>query len=246
MIKIEKISKTFDDLKVLKEVSLDVKEGEVIVIIGPSGSGKTTFLRSINALEIPEAGIVTIDDIKIDYALNPKEKELRKLREQIGMVFQSFNLFPHMTSVENVMEGLTTVRKQSKEEAKKIAIDYLCKVGLKDKINAYPASLSGGQQQRVAIARALAINPTLILFDEPTSALDVELVAEVLRVMKQLASEGMTMIIVTHEIHFAKEVADKIVFIDQGQILDLLEPKDLNNENNSERLKRFLNILERK
>ncbi|ERJ11181.1 amino acid ABC transporter ATP-binding protein [Haloplasma contractile] len=246
MIRVNQIKKTFDDLQVLKGMSLDVQEGEVIVMIGPSGSGKTTFLRSINALEIPEDGAVTIGDIKIDYSQKPSENLLRSLRSQIGMVFQNFNLFPHLTVLENVMEGLVTVQRISKHKAREIAADFLEKVGLKEKINEFPSALSGGQQQRVAIARALATNPKVILFDEPTSALDVELVSEVLKVMKKLASEGMTMIIVTHEINFAKEVADKIVFIDNGHILDILKPDELNNKSNSERLQKFLNLIENK
>ena len=216
MIKIKNLEKTYGDLKVLKGISTDIKEGEVISIIGPSGSGKSTFLRCINRLEEPTNGEI---DIEGENIVSPKV-DINKIREKVGMVFQHFNLFPHKTVLENITIGPIKLKKTSQEEAEKIAISLLDKVGLADKKDVYPNKLSGGQKQRVAIARALAMNPKIILFDEPTSALDPEMIGEVLEVMKDLAREGMTMIVVTHEMGFARTVANRVFFMDQGTILE--------------------------
>lgn len=216
MIKIHDLRKQFDQLEVLKGINMSIEKGKVIVIIGPSGSGKTTFLRCLNALEIPTSGTIQIGDVKIDFSQPVSKKEIAALRKESGMVFQQYNLFPHKTVLENVTEGPIIVKKLPKNEAIQKAEKLLQKVGLLDKKDEYPFQLSGGQQQRVGIARALAMEPELMLFDEPTSALDPELVGEVLNVMKELANEGMTMVVVTHEMRFAKEVADEVVFMDQG------------------------------
>ncbi|AEF93750.1 ectoine/hydroxyectoine ABC transporter, ATP-binding protein [Desulfotomaculum nigrificans CO-1-SRB] len=247
MIKAESISKSFGKLEVLKEISLEVKQGEVVAIIGPSGSGKSTFLRCINHLESIDSGNVYFDGQPIGFKQLPngkkapiKGKELCQLRSQIGMVFQKFNLFPHMTALENVMEGPITVLGKSKTEARDLAEELLAKVGLADKAENYPSQLSGGQQQRVAIARALAMKPKVMLFDEPTSALDPELVGEVLNVMKNLANEGMTMIVVTHEMGFAREVADRVVFMDDGKILEIGKPENIFTSPKHPRTKDFL------
>ncbi len=244
MINIKNIKKSFGNLEVLKGIDLTVNEGEVVVILGASGSGKTTLLRSINALELPEKGEISIDGIHVNYGKNPTKSELMLLRSKTAMVFQGFNLFPHFTALENITEGLITVKKIPKAAAIKTAESLLKKVGLVDKRDSFPDMLSGGQKQRVAIARALALNPEVILFDEPTSALDIELVNEVLKVMKQLADEGMTMVIVTHEITFAKDVADRILFVDQGIILDSIKPENLYADTHSKRLTEFLNLIE--
>ena len=227
-------------VEVLKGISLKIEKGEVVVILGPSGSGKTTLLRSINALEIPQKGIVTIDGISIDYEKKPSEKQLRPLRVKTAMVFQSFNLFYHMTASENVAEGLLTVKKMDRRDAINTAKAMLDKVGLTDHYDYYPSALSGGQKQRVAIARSIAMAPEVILFDEPTSALDVEKVGEVLRVIQKLAEEGMTMLIVTHEIAFAKAVADRILFMDEGIILDDVKPLEMQTNKISKRFSDFL------
>ena len=228
MIKIKNLEKTYGDLKVLKGISTDIKEGEVISIIGPSGSGKSTFLRCINRLDIEGENIVS-----------PKV-DINKIREKVGMVFQHFNLFPHKTVLENITIGPIKLKKTSQEEAEKIAISLLEKVGLADKKDVYPNKLSGGQKQRVAIARALAMNPKVILFDEPTSALDPEMIGEVLEVMKDLAREGMTMIVVTHEMGFARTVANRVFFMDQGTILEDGSPKEIFENPKEERTKEFL------
>ncbi|WP_088071029.1 amino acid ABC transporter ATP-binding protein [Gottfriedia luciferensis] len=244
MIKLENIKKSFGDLEVLKDVSLNVEKGTVTAIIGPSGSGKTTFLRCINVLEHPNHGKITIDDRSIDFSNKVSKKEIISLRSKTGMVFQQHHLFPHLTALENVMEGLVTVQKVKKEVAKDKAIGLLTKVGLEDKMNLLPHQLSGGQQQRVGIARALALEPTVILFDEPTSALDPELVQEVLKVMKELAEEGMTMIVVTHEMKFARDVADEVIFMDGGYIVEQGHPSEVLEKPKHARTKQFLQLIQ--
>lgn len=236
MIKIENLHKSFGDLEVLKGINNEIKHKEVVCVIGPSGSGKSTFLRCINLLEEVTSGRIFIDGVEI----TDSNVDVPKVRSQVGMVFQHFNLFPHKTVLENITLGPIKVLKKSKEEAEKTAKDLLAKVGLSEKAQVYPNSLSGGQKQRVAICRALAMNPKVMLFDEPTSALDPELVGEVLSVMKELAKEGMTMIVVTHEMGFAREVADRVIFIDQGVIMEEGPPTEVFNHPKSERLKAFL------
>ena len=237
MINVENLSKNFGDLKVLKNISTTVNKGEVISIIGPSGSGKSTFLRCINKLEEPTEGHIYIDGMD----LIDKNTDINKIRERVGMVFQHFNLFPNMTVLENLTLSPTMVKKESKEEAEKYALYLLEKVGLSDKANSYPTQLSGGQKQRIAIARALAMKPEVILFDEPTSALDPEMIKEVLDVMRDLAKEGMTMLIVTHEMGFAKNVGNRILFMDNGEIIEDCSPKDFFENPTNERIKDFLN-----
>ena len=237
MINIENLSKNFGDLKVLKNISTTINKGEVISIIGPSGSGKSTFLRCINKLEEPTEGHIYIDGMD----LMDKNTDINKIRERVGMVFQHFNLFPHMTVLENLTLSPMLVKKENKEESEKYAQYLLDKVGLLDKANSYPTQLSGGQKQRIAIARALAMKPEVILFDEPTSALDPEMIKEVLDVMKNLADEGMTMLIVTHEMGFAKNVGNRIFFMDNGQIIEDCSPKDFFENPTNERIKDFLN-----
>ncbi|MBT2698517.1 amino acid ABC transporter ATP-binding protein [Bacillus sp. ISL-40] len=236
MIKCKNVIKTFGDLEVLKGVDLNVSQGEVVVIIGPSGSGKSTFLRCMNHLESIDGGSITINGKMVEN----KEAALNKLRQDIGMVFQQFNLFPHMTVLKNIIEAPILLKKMTKAEAKKKGIQLLKKVGLEAKADEYPNRLSGGQKQRVAIARALAMEPTVMLFDEPTSALDPELVGEVLTVMKQLAKEGMTMVVVTHEMGFAKEVADRVIFMDGGNIIEQGIPEDIFVNPEHDRTKEFL------
>lgn len=232
MININGIRKSYGDAEILKGIDLEVKDGEVIVIIGPSGSGKSTFLRCLNYLETPDAGTIKIDDFKID-AKNYTKNNVKELRSKSAMVFQNFNLFNNRTVLENVMEGLITIKKMSKRESEETALSLLKKVNMDMKKDSYPKNLSGGQKQRVSIARAIAMNPEFILFDEPTSALDPEMVLDVLNLIKDLAKENRTMIIVTHEISFAKDVADVIVFMDEGIIIEkgstdevLLNPKE--------------------
>jgi ABC-type polar amino acid transport system ATPase subunit len=236
MITCKNVSKSFGDLEVLKGVDLHVSQGEVVVIIGPSGSGKSTFLRCMNHLESVDGGSITINGKMVEN----KETALNKLRQDIGMVFQQFNLFPHMTVWQNIIEAPILLKKMTKAEAKKKGIQLLKKVGLEAKADEYPNRLSGGQKQRVAIARALAMEPTIMLFDEPTSALDPELVGEVLSVMKQLAKEGMTMVVVTHEMGFAKEVADRVIFMDGGHIIEQGIPEDIFVHPKHDRTKEFL------
>jgi L-cystine transport system ATP-binding protein len=243
MISITGLKKRFDDLEVLKGMDVKVKKGEVIVLIGPSGSGKTTFLRCLNALETPNEGSVSIGDMTVDFSEKVSTAELLKFRRRTGMVFQTYNLFPHMTALENVMEGPVVVQGKKKADVRANAIRLLEKVGLGDKIDYYPFQLSGGQQQRVGIARALAIEPQVMLFDEPTSALDPELVGEVLRVMKDLAEEGMTMVVVTHEMRFAKEAADKVIFMDGGYILEEGTPQEVFENPKHDRTRQFLNLI---
>ncbi len=245
MISIRNVKKKFGKLEVLKDISLEVKKGKVIVIIGPSGSGKTTLLRCLNVLEQPDSGQIEINQIGLDFSRKVDKEQIGALRRQTGMVFQSYNLFPHMTALENVMEGPVTVQRKSKEEARQKAERLLAKVGLGNKLHEYPAQLSGGQQQRVGIARALAMDPNVMLFDEPTSALDPELVGEVLKAIQELAQEGMTMVIVTHEMGFAREVADEVIFMDQGVIVERGAPEKLFNCPEQERTRQFLKLLEK-
>lgn len=236
-LKVRGLKKSYGQLEVLKDISLEVKEGEVICLIGPSGSGKSTLLRCLNLLEDVNQGEVEVDDIII----TDKKTDINKVRENIGMVFQHFNLFPHMTVLENIILAPVQLKKATKEEAEKQAHKLLAQVGLEDKANAKPAQLSGGQKQRVAIARALAMNPDIMLFDEPTSALDPEMVGEVLNVIKQLANEGMTMVIVTHEMGFAREVADQVIFMDGGYVVEKGTPSEIFSNPQHERTQDFLN-----
>jgi ABC-type polar amino acid transport system ATPase subunit len=239
IIHVSNLHKNFGDVHVLKGINLTVQPGEVVALIGSSGSGKSTLLRCLNRLETISDGQIFIDGIE----LNQSTKNISQIRREVGMVFQQFNLFPHMTAFENIIEAPVRVLKRSKEEGTKIALSLLEKVGLLEKKDTYPRKLSGGQQQRIAIARALAMNPKIMLFDEPTSALDPELVGEVLQVMKQLASEGMTMLIVTHEMGFAREVADRVIFIYNGVIEEQGDPKVMLTNPQSERLSKFLRHL---
>ncbi|MGG2113868.1 amino acid ABC transporter ATP-binding protein [Lysinibacillus pakistanensis] len=236
MIKVNNLSKSFGDLQVLKGISTEIVAKEVVCIIGSSGSGKSTFLRCLNLLEEPSGGEIIIEGENI----LDKTVDINKLRQKMGMVFQQFNLFPQKTVIENITLAPIRLKKKTKEEAEKQAMELLKKVGLVEKATAYPTNLSGGQQQRVAIARALAMEPHVMLFDEPTSALDPEMVGEVLRVMKQLAQEGMTMVIVTHEMGFAREVADRVIYIDGGHIVEEGDPRDIFTNPSHERTKSFL------
>jgi polar amino acid transport system ATP-binding protein len=249
MVKAERVHKRFGRLEVLKGISLDVAPGEVVCLLGPSGSGKTTFLRCINHLEKINAGRLWVDGTLVGYRQTGNklhelhESQVARDRAEIGMVFQRFNLFPHMTAVENVAEAPVQVKGVKRAEAAKRGKALLRGVGLEDKIDEYPSRLSGGQQQRVAIARALAMDPKLMLFDEPTSALDPELVKEVLDVMRRLARDGMTMVVVTHELGFAREVADRVVFMDDGAIVEQGPPAELLDNPRQERTKRFLGLV---
>ncbi|SFG48849.1 polar amino acid transport system ATP-binding protein [Sporolactobacillus nakayamae] len=236
MIKVENLKKSFGENEVLKKINLEVEKQEVVVVIGPSGSGKSTLLRCINLLETITSGHVFIEGTDIA----DKTANINKIRQDVGMVFQQFNLFPHMTVLDNIMLAPTKVKKVPKEQAKAKAMELLGKVGLAEKADAYPDSLSGGQKQRIAIARALAMEPKMMLFDEPTSALDPEMVGEVLDVMKQLAKDGMTMVVVTHEMGFAREVGDRVIFMDGGYIVEENEPNQLFAHPNEERTKAFL------
>jgi cystine transport system ATP-binding protein len=242
MIKIVNLHKQFGDLEVLKGIDLTIERGKTAVIIGPSGSGKTTLLRCLNLLEIPNKGTISIEDKTVEFTNRKlKNQEIMSIRKKTGMVFQNYNLFPHLTAIENIMEGQVIVLKRSKEEARKSALDLLEKVGLKERADMYPHQLSGGQQQRIGIARAMAMNPDVLLFDEPTSALDPELVGEVLKVMKDLAEEGMTMVVVTHEMSFAQNVADQVIFMDQGVVAEKGTPKEVFEETQNPRTLQFLN-----
>ena len=236
MISIRNLKKSFGDLHVLKGIDLDVRRGEKVVVLGPSGSGKSTMLRCINALEDADSGTITVDGVEV----TSRRTNINRLREHLGMVFQRFNLWPHKTVLENVMLGQMVVSGRSKAEARERALKMLERVGLAAKADEYPVRLSGGQQQRVGIARALAMDPKAILFDEPTSALDPELVGEVLAVMKSRADEGMTMIVVTHEITFAREVADRVIFMDGGVIVEQGNPEDVLVHPKEERTRAFL------
>ena len=239
MLKINQLSKFFNGKQILKSIDLEIKEGEIVTIIGPSGSGKSTLLRCMNLLEVPEEGQVIFEGTDL---LNPKTN-LNEIREHIGMVFQNFNLFPNKTVGENITLALKLLKKLDEKSARQIALDLLTRVGLADKIDMYPAKLSGGQKQRVAIARSLALNPKLMLFDEPTSALDPEMVKEVLEVMKELGESGMTMVIVTHEMNFARNVATRAIFIDQGQVLEDTTPEALFTQPTHTRTKEFLDKI---
>ena len=240
MIKVTDLHKSFGELAVLKGIDFQADTGEVIVIIGPSGMGKSTFLRCINYIERPEKGIIEIDNVKVD-AEKCTEKEIKQLRLKTSMVFQNYNILKNKTVIENVMLPMTSVQKIEKEIAKEKALQYLDQVGLLDKINEYPSRLSGGQQQRVGIARAMAVNPQLILLDEPTSSLDPELVLGILDILRNLANEHKrTMIIVTHEMSFAKEIADRIIFMDDGRIIEEGTPEEIFSNPQNERTKRFL------
>jgi putative glutamine transport system ATP-binding protein len=236
LIQFHQVNKFYGTFHVLKDINLHIKEGEVVVIIGPSGSGKSTLLRCINRLETVSSGELIVDGMKV----NDKKTDINRLRQEIGMVFQHFNLYPHMTVLQNITLAPMKVRGISEEEARETAMYYLKKVGIPEKANAYPSSLSGGQQQRVAIARGLAMKPKIMLFDEPTSALDPEMIGEVLDVMKTLAREGMTMVVVTHEMGFAREVADRVIFIDQGQIKEDAPPQQFFTQPRDDRARLFL------
>ena len=242
MLKLTNVHKSFDKTEVLKGISLNVEKGSVTAIIGPSGAGKTTLLRCINILEKADSGLIEFDDVNVDLAKVPK-KTMLEIRRKTAFVFQNYNLFANMTALENVMEGLVTARKVPKTDAKDRALAALEKVGLKDKANFFPSSLSGGQQQRVGIARAVAVNPEVILFDEPTSALDPELTGEVLSVIKQLAAEGTTMIIVTHEMAFARETADRVIFMDKGLIVEEGQASEFFASPKEDRTKQFLSNI---
>lgn len=239
MIKLTQIKKSYGRHQVLKGIDLSVEQGEVVAILGPSGSGKTTLLRCMNYLERPSEGEITIDGFTVN-CKRPRKSDIHALRKKSAMVFQQYNLFRHKTALENVMEGLVIVQKVPKEQARKQSIELLEKVGLGNKLDSYPSQLSGGQQQRVGIARALALNPKVILFDEPTSSLDPELVGEVLAVIRRIAKEGITMIIVTHEMGFAQEVAGHVIFIDDGTVVESGTPDELFNSPKEERTKQFL------
>ena len=236
MIKVTNLKKEFGKLQVLKGIDENIEKGEVVVVIGPSGSGKSTFLRCLNLLEQPTSGEIIFDGVSITEKIN----DINKQREKMGMVFQQFNLFPHLTVMENITIAPIKVKGMSKDEAERKAIDLLKRVGLEDKVNTYPNKLSGGQKQRIAIVRALAMSPEVMLFDEPTSALDPEMVGEVLEVMKSLAKEGMTMIVVTHEMGFAKEVGSRVLFMDEGVIVEQGKPQELFNNPKHPRTQDFL------
>lgn len=238
MIKIRGLKKKYGKNEILKGIDLDVNKSEVVVVIGPSGSGKSTLLRCVNYLEVPTDGVIAIDGEEIT-----RKVDINTIRAEVGMVFQHFNLFPHMSVLDNITLAPIKVRGKSKEEAEKIALELLDKVGLKDKAASYPSQLSGGQQQRVAIARALAMQPKIMLFDEPTSALDPEMVKEVLEVMKRLAESGMTMMVVTHEMGFAREVADRVIFVDGGKILEMGHPNEVFEHPKEKRTQEFLNKI---
>jgi polar amino acid transport system ATP-binding protein len=239
MIKVENLKKTFGHNQVLKNINVEINKQEVVVVIGPSGAGKSTFLRCINLLDSITSGHIYIEGVDI----TDKKTDINKIRAEVGMVFQQFNLFPHMTVLQNIMLAPLKVKKVSKEAAHDKAIELLKKVGLEDKASAYPDSLSGGQKQRIAIARALAMEPKMMLFDEPTSALDPEMVGEVLDVMKKLARDGMTMVVVTHEMGFAREVGDRVLFMDGGYIVEENEPHELFSHPKEERTKAFLSKI---
>lgn len=238
MIKVDKLNKKFGSLHVLKDVSIEIAQNEVVVVIGPSGSGKSTFLRCLNYLEEPTSGTIVIDNIAVE-----NNETINAIRKEVGMVFQRFNLFPHMTVLQNIMLAPLKVKNINVKQAEQVAMELLDKVGLGDKVHAYPENLSGGQQQRVAIARALAMQPKVMLFDEPTSALDPEMVKEVLDVMKDLAKTGMTMVVVTHEMGFAREVGDRVIFMDEGRIVETGTPDEIFSHAKEERTQGFLSKI---
>jgi polar amino acid transport system ATP-binding protein len=239
IIEIKDLHKYFGNVEAVKGVDLNVQRGEVVVIIGPSGSGKSTVLRCINHLEVPTAGDIVIDGVHLE----EKSTDINKVRAEVGMVFQQFNLFPHLTALENITIAQRLVRKRKKEEAVQVGMAQLKRVGIPEKADSYPRQLSGGQQQRVAIARALAMNPKIMLFDEPTSALDPEMIAEVLDVMLDLAKEGMTMVVVTHEMGFCRAAADRVMFMDYGQIVEIAPPTELFGNPQHDRTKLFLSQI---
>ena len=244
-VRVSGLSKSFGDLTVLKGVDLEVKAGEVVVILGPSGSGKTTLLRSLNLLEMPDAGVLEVCGHRVEIPAKgrfdrPARKQVELLRQKTAMVFQAFNLFPHMTALQNVIEGLISVRKVPRTQAVERGQQLLASVGLSEKADSYPAKLSGGQKQRVAIARGLAMDPEVIFFDEPTSALDPELRDEVLNVMRDLANAGMTMLVVTHELRFAREAADRVVFMENGDIVKDCPTEEFFGQNSGERIQQFM------
>ncbi|MBO4320580.1 MAG: amino acid ABC transporter ATP-binding protein [Treponema sp.] len=239
MIEVKNVSKKFGGNTILKNISLKIEKGEKVVIIGPSGAGKSTFLRCLNMLDTPDEGHILFQGIDV----TDKNTDINSVRQKMGMVFQHFNLFPHLTVLQNITLAPVTLKLQTKEEAEKNALELLERIGLSEKANVYPASLSGGQKQRIAIIRSLAMNPDLILFDEPTSALDPEMVGEVLALMKEVAEEGMTMAVVTHEMGFAKEVATRVLFMDEGIIAESGTPEQIFTHPQSERLKQFLNAV---
>jgi polar amino acid transport system ATP-binding protein len=239
VIEFREVNKWFGSFQVLKDINLTIHPGEVVVVCGPSGSGKSTLIRCINGLELIQSGDIIVDGM----SLNDPKTNITKLRAEVGMVFQQFNLYPHKTALENIILAPMKVRKQSREEAEKIAHDLMAKVGIPEKIHGYPAQLSGGQQQRVAIARALAMQPKIMLFDEPTSALDPEMINEVLEVMGNLAREGMTMVVVTHEMGFAKKVSHRIIFMDEGRIIEEGTPETFFARPKSERTRTFLSKI---
>lgn len=243
LLSMTNLQKSFGGRRILKGINFTLDEGKVLVLIGPSGSGKTTTLRSLNLLERPEQGVLQIDGDEVDFSKSVSKKSIRAIRRKSAMVFQNYNLFPHKTVLENVIEGPMMVQKVAKEKAVHDAGQILERVGLSDFLDSYPHQLSGGQQQRVGIARAVALKPKLLLFDEPTSALDPELVGDVLKVMKNLALEGWTMVVVTHELKFAEEVADKVLFLDQGVILEQGTPDELFGHPKQERTKQFLSRI---
>ncbi|MDJ0755866.1 MAG: amino acid ABC transporter ATP-binding protein [Ardenticatenaceae bacterium] len=239
MIQIRDLHKYFGDIQAVKRVDLDISQGEVVVIVGPSGSGKSTVLRCINHLEVPTRGSIFIDGVHLE----DKKTDINKVRAEVGMVFQQFNLFPHLTALENVTIAQRLVRRRDKAEADAIAMAQLTRVGIPEKADAYPRQLSGGQQQRVAIARSLAMRPKIMLFDEPTSALDPEMIKEVLDVMLDLAKDGMTMVVVTHEMGFARAAGDRMVFMDEGEVVEIATPEDLYSNPQSDRTKLFLSKI---
>ena len=239
IVQIRNLSKHFGDIEAVNDISLDVQAREVVVIIGPSGSGKSTLLRCVNRLEVPNSGTITIDGME----LTSDEKQINRIRAEVGMVFQQFNLFPHMTVLENITLGPIVVKGLDEEAADALARELLDRVGIPEKVDAYPEQLSGGQQQRVAIARAMAMEPKIMLFDEPTSALDPEMIKEVLDVMLDLAKEGMTMLVVSHEMGFTRAAADRVVFMDEGKIVEITTPEELFTAPKHERLKLFLSQI---
>ena len=239
MISIQNLHKYFGEVEAVKAVNLEIAQGEVVVIVGPSGSGKSTVLRCINHLEVPTAGTIIVDG----FEMGAKDVNINEVRAEVGMVFQQFNLYPHLTALENVTIAQKLVRKRDKKSADEIGLAQLTRVGIPEKANVYPHQLSGGQQQRVAIARALAMDPKIMLFDEPTSALDPEMIKEVLDVMLALAGEGMTMVVVTHEMGFARAAANRVVFIDEGEIVEVAPPDDLFNNPQHERTQLFLSQI---
>lgn len=245
MISVRNLSKSFNNNVVLENIDLDINKGDVIAIIGPSGTGKSTLLRCIDRLETPESGTIDLNGLQVDLAAHGNRKQLVELHKRTGMVFQNWNLFEKKTALENVMEGLVVVKRMDKDKAREIALEQLAKVGMSERINHYPKHLSGGQQQRVAIARALAMEPELLLLDEPTSALDPELVGEVLDTIRRAANDGYTMLLVSHEMNFVRNVANRILFLENGHIVEDGTPEQVFNHPRSERLREFISKIDR-